>query len=59
MDRERSQHLAVVVAMVVAGVVVALAIAVNFDSPTSVFLLAALALAFALFAIYSSQRGKR
>ena len=59
MARQPVRNPALVIALLVVGVVAAVAIAVAFDSPTSVFLLTALALAAALFAIYSSRRGNR
>jgi hypothetical protein len=40
-------------------VLAAVAIAVAFDSPTSVFLLLALVIAFGLLSIYASRRGSR
>jgi hypothetical protein len=59
MDRRPNRSPALTVALVVVGLALAVAIAVFFDAPTSVYLLAALAIGFGLFSIYSSRRGNR
>jgi hypothetical protein len=56
-QRKRDQGPSIVFAVV--GVVLALAIAVLFDSPTSVFLLVGLVIAFAFLTIHNSRgRGR-
>jgi hypothetical protein len=48
-----------VIVLLILGALAAVAIAVAFDSPTSVILLAALAAGFALLSVYSSRCGRR
>jgi hypothetical protein len=58
MDRNSDRNPGPSIAFVVVGVVLALTIAVLFDSPTSVFLLVGLVIAFAFLTIFTS-RGRR
>lgn len=59
MDRRPNRNPVFVIVVVVVGVLVAVGIAVVFDSPTSVYLLGGLAIAGALVSIYSDRRGNR
>jgi hypothetical protein len=59
MDRQPSRNGPLSVALLVAGVLVAVAIAVAFDPPTSVVLLLALVLVFGLVTILASRRARR
>jgi hypothetical protein len=59
MDRQPSRSGPLSVALLVAGVLAAVAIAVAFDPPTSVVLLLALVLVFGLVTILASRRARR
>ena len=59
MDRQPSRNGPLSVALLVAGVLAAVAIAVAFDPPTSVGLLLALVLVFGLVTILASRRARR